>query len=434
MNSNWESTTWGELVVLNYGKALFGYKENTSGVPVYGTNGKIGYTEKALCDFPSVIVGRKGAYRGIHFSNEPFYVIDTAFYIVPKKDINLKWAYYALSLVDINGMDSGSAIPSTSRDEFYKIPVHVPPSKEQDLMVKTLDCIEFKFNNCQSLNSTLESIAQTIFKSWFVDFDPVRAKVAAKTKGEDPQLAAMQAISGKSEEELQQLTSENYQKLADTTDLFPDEMVETEHGEIPKGWKIGSIGEIYSAKGGFAFKSKEFGDEGYAVVKIKNISTDGSVDLKNIQYINVNSKSLKLEFELMDGDVVMAMTGATVGKVGCIVKFSDQQVYLNQRVAVFKRKKNYNFSWYPYIFFRQEDKFNEIVGLAQGSAQPNISSREIESVTTVLPPSSILDHFDKLVNPLFLMWISNSKQNSTLSESRNILLPKLLSDEIELTD
>jgi hypothetical protein len=84
-----------------------------------------------LCANPSVIIGRKGAYRGIHFSREPFFVIDTAFYLKPKCEFNIQWAYYQLKNFDINKIDSGSAIPSTSREAFYEIPVFLPPLPAQ---------------------------------------------------------------------------------------------------------------------------------------------------------------------------------------------------------------------------------------------------------------------------------------------------------------
>lgn len=107
MGGDWNETSWGDLVELKYGKSLKDYKDAIGDVPVFGTNGPVGWCDKPLCDFPSVIVGRKGAYRGIHYSDNPFYVIDTAFYVAPKTDINLKWAYYSL-LINVNYF-SGSA-------------------------------------------------------------------------------------------------------------------------------------------------------------------------------------------------------------------------------------------------------------------------------------------------------------------------------------
>src|SRR5688572_2514157 len=117
--AEWQKKKWGDLATLEYGKALTDYRQDLGKYRVYGTNGPIGWTNSYLYDKSSVIVGRKGAYRGIHFAKEPFFVIDTAFYLKPKQEFDMRWAYYQLLTQDINGMDSGSAIPSTSRDEFY---------------------------------------------------------------------------------------------------------------------------------------------------------------------------------------------------------------------------------------------------------------------------------------------------------------------------
>jgi type I restriction enzyme S subunit len=127
----WEVPYWGDLVTLEYGKSLRGYSTGTGKYPVYGTNGKIGHHSRPLSTKPGVIIGRKGAYRGVHFSSRPFFVIDTAFYVEPKKQIDLRWAYYQLLRLDINSMDSGSAIPSTSRQEFYTLPIVLPPFEIQ---------------------------------------------------------------------------------------------------------------------------------------------------------------------------------------------------------------------------------------------------------------------------------------------------------------
>ena len=126
MSSEWQQSTWGDIATLEYGKAIRDYKNAVGEYPVYGTNGPIGFHSQALCKTPGVVIGRKGAYRGVHYSNQPFFVIDTAFYLNPKEELDMRWAYYTLLTCDINGMDSGSAIPSTSRDEFYKLPVLVP--------------------------------------------------------------------------------------------------------------------------------------------------------------------------------------------------------------------------------------------------------------------------------------------------------------------
>ncbi len=145
MTVEWRQCTWGDLATLEYGKALRDYKRPSGPTRVYGTNGPVGWTESPpLASGPGVVVGRKGAYRGVHFSPADFSVIDTAFYLKPKTDFDMRWAYYHLLTQDINALDSGSAIPSTSRADFYSLPVSVPPLAEQRVIAAVLADIDAK--------------------------------------------------------------------------------------------------------------------------------------------------------------------------------------------------------------------------------------------------------------------------------------------------
>lgn len=134
----WSATRWGAKVTLEYGKSLAGYADGSGPYPVYGTNGQIGTHVAPLCEHEGVIIGRKGAYRGIHYCNSPFYVIDTGFYMEPIYPIEMRWGYYELLRTDINSLDSGSAIPSTSREDFYSIPVVWPPVEIQRAFVRQM--------------------------------------------------------------------------------------------------------------------------------------------------------------------------------------------------------------------------------------------------------------------------------------------------------
>lgn len=109
-------------------KALRDYRDSKGRVPVFGANGAIGFNDSALCNHPSIVIGRKGAYRGVHFSPVPFIVIDTAFFMEAKQEFSWRWAYYEALRLDINNMDRGSAIPSTDRRQFYQSPICVPPN------------------------------------------------------------------------------------------------------------------------------------------------------------------------------------------------------------------------------------------------------------------------------------------------------------------
>ena len=209
MSGAWQSLRWGDVATLEYGKGLRGYEGGVGAYRVYGTNGPIGWHSESLCEHATVVVGRKGAYRGVHYSPFPCWVIDTAFSLVPKIEFDMRWAYYQLLTQDINGMDSGSAIPSTSRDAFYSLPVDVPPLPEQRAIAHVLGTLDDKIELNRQMNRTLEETARALFRSWFVDFDPVRAKAA----GRPP--AGLDAA---------------------TAALFPDAFGESEAVESPTGW------------------------------------------------------------------------------------------------------------------------------------------------------------------------------------------------------
>lgn len=124
--------------------------------------------------------------------------------------------------------------------------VRVPDITVQSETARILGDLDDKIELNRQINQTLEQIVQAIFKSWFVDFEPVKAKIEAKAAGRDPERAAMCAICGKLEPELDQLPPEQYQQLATTAALFPDELVESELGLIPVGWGGLSLGEVTS--------------------------------------------------------------------------------------------------------------------------------------------------------------------------------------------
>ena len=156
--AGWTTERWRKLATLEYGKSLQNYAAAEAEFPVYGTNGLIGWHTRPLCPKPGVIVGRKGAYRGVHLSRTPFYVIDTAFYLSPKQELDIYWAYFEIQQTDINAMDSGSAIPSTSREDFYAIPVVVPPLAVMNAFGETASLLYRKIDANLAESATLAAL------------------------------------------------------------------------------------------------------------------------------------------------------------------------------------------------------------------------------------------------------------------------------------
>ena len=137
--NEWITTTWGDVATLRYGKSLRDYKNGVGNVRVFGTNGPVGWTEgPPLAEGPRPVVGRKGAYRGVHLAQGAFWVIDTAYWLEPHVGLDPTWAYYKLLTVDINGMDSGSAIPSLTKAHFERVPLDLPPLSEQQRIAGVL--------------------------------------------------------------------------------------------------------------------------------------------------------------------------------------------------------------------------------------------------------------------------------------------------------
>ena len=159
---------WGDIISLEYGKPVADKNSLNGPVPVYGTNGEIGTSWlPPLCNNASVILGRKGAYRGVHYSSKPFSVIDTAFYVKPLiTDLNLLWVYYKFLTYDINRMDSGSAIPSTDRYEIYSLPLDLPELSIQNTVADTLSALDTKIFNNKMVNHHLEQMARAMYNEF----------------------------------------------------------------------------------------------------------------------------------------------------------------------------------------------------------------------------------------------------------------------------
>jgi type I restriction enzyme S subunit len=167
--SKWRESTWGEEISLEYGKALRDYEKASGKFRVFGSNGPIGWTAEPLVSGPGVILGRKGAYRGVQFSLDPFFVIDTAYFVVPKTQLDMRWLYYAIRHHKLGEIDDGSPIPSTTRAAVYVKDLEVPTFPEQRAIASVLGSLDDKIELNRRMNETLEALAQSLFKSWFVD-------------------------------------------------------------------------------------------------------------------------------------------------------------------------------------------------------------------------------------------------------------------------
>ncbi len=403
--SEWKEYKWGDICTLEYGKGLKGYKEMTQGIPVYGTNGHIGYTDKILCNKEGVIIGRKGAYRGVHYSKEPFYVIDTAFYlnILDQNIINMKFAYYHLLTKDINSMDSGSAIPSTSRSDFYNLTSRIPPLQEQKAIANILSSLDEKIELNNQMNKTLEEMAQVLFKRWFIDFEfPNEEGQPYKSSG--------------------------------------GEMVESELGMIPSIFKVADFGDIVSTYNGYSYKGKELGSSKDAMVTIKNFDRNGGYKLEGLKEIILSDKVKPHHFVELN-DIIVAHTDLTQAAeiIGNPIMILSKGIYkklIMSMDTVKVKSKNKNISNNIIYLTLKDKRFKEFaLSYTNGTTVLHLSKKAIPVYKFAKCESeSIYIQFDSIISPIFKLIANNIAQNESLIELRDTLLPKLMSGEIRVSD
>lgn len=281
---------------------------------------------------------------------------------------------------------SMSTRASLANGDLLGIKVFLPSYETQERIAWILKSLDDKIELNRRINENLEQQAQALFKSWFVDFEPFKG----------------------------------------------GEFVNSEFGKIPEGWKVGTIGDYSKIRSGFAFKSSWWTDKGVKIVKIKNISSSGNLDMSDCSYVSKENTLKAKEFSLKPGDLLIAMTGATIGKF-CIVPILKEEMYVNQRVGkFFLGEKPILKAPFIYGLLKSENIISQIINKGQGSAQPNISANDIETTSIILPPEDIISKYNELVSPYFSLLIKNLNECDYLAQLRDILLPKLMSGELQI--
>ena len=393
MAGEWRSSTWGDEVCLEYGKALRGYSQTHGKYRVFGSNGPIGWTNNALTQGPGVILGRKGAYRGVEYCRDPFWVIDTAYYIVPKTDLDMRWLYYAVKHYKLGEVDDGSPIPSTTRSAVYMLELDVPPKHEQRAIAHILGTLDDKIELNRKQNETLEAMARALFKAWFVDFEPVRAKMEGRWQ-------RGQSLPG--------LPAHLY-------DLFPDRLVESELGEVPEGWKYAPLSEFIE------------------ILDSRRVPLSGKQRAERRGIYPYHGAAGVMDFVddyLFDGIHVL------VGEDGSVVKDDGRpytqyvwgKFWVNNHAHVLRGRGITNETLL--IFLDQCD----IAPFVTGAVQPKLSQGNLKKIPFIDAGEWLLNGFGEVISPLFKKIRDATEELRALVQIRDTLLPKLISGELRVPD
>ena len=371
------------------------------------------------------------------------YVVSTKFMVIePNANIVLPEFLFLLLISNetteyfkIIAESRSGTFPQITFDSVSSLSLNIPDKETQQKILDIIIPLDGKIEINTQINQTLEQIAQALFKSWFVDFDPVRAKVQALSDGlslEQAELAAMQTISGKTPKELTALSQaqpDRYAELAETAKAFPCEMVEVDGSEVPKGWEIKALPEIIDFLEGPGIRNWQYTDEedGIKFINIRCIQ-NGDLTLTTANKITKEEAFGKYKhFQLEEDDIVVSTSG-TLGRFAFVRK-EHLPLSLNTSVIRFRPIKNKSTLGFIAGFVENQLQ-HELEIRASGSAQRNFGPTHLKQISLLVPDFKLLELHQKYVSSLFEKRKQLLSEIDLLKDTRDLLLPKLLNGEI----
>lgn len=390
----------GDLIEIKYGKD---HKKLDNGhIPVYGSGGIMRYANEYLYDNESILIPRKGTLNNIFYVTGKFWTVDTIFWSkINTEKVFGKFLYYYLFKMDFASMDVGSAVPSMTSKILNEIKINLPALKTQKKIAHILSTLDEKIELNRKMNQTLEAMAQTLFKSWFVDFDPVKAKAKCKN---DEELESAALELGISKEVLE---------------LFPSEFEESELGMIPKGWEVKKLRDISKIVMGLSPKGESYNYENDGLPLLNGASDFNDGILIPIKYTTDSKRKAE------KGTLVFCIR-ATIG----LLTYTDKTYSLGRGVAAIEAKNVYR----ELIYLRLNSQIEQMKLMASGSVFQNLKKEDIEGLKIIIADDKIMKFFHIQHESLFNKIEANTKQIQTLQKTRDTLLPKLLSGELNVSD
>ncbi|WII81478.1 restriction endonuclease subunit S [Klebsiella pasteurii] len=407
MGSKWEYIPLGELITLQRGHDLPSQYRIDGSVPIMGSSGITGFHNIAKATGPGVIVGRSGDSMGVvSFIEKDYWPLNTCLYITDFKGNDITYIYYLLKLVNFDIFNSGSAQKSLNRNAVY--PHKVLATKDRELQKKIgaiLSSFEERIINSNKINQTLEQMSQTLFKSWFVDFDPVIDNAL------DAGNPIPEALQSRAELRQKVRNSTDFKPLpADIRVLFTAEFEETGLGWVPKGWKEVKLSLLSKITSGKRPPSK-FSEPS----SINNVPVWGGNGIKWF-----TSEYLYNERYIITG---------RVGTLGTFYKVNGLSWPSDNALVI----QPVNHEFYELIYQSLQTK--DILSLNAGSTQPLLTQTTLGNITLITPQDRVLLVKFQSICDSFQKKISANKINIDLNTTlRDTLLPKLISGELSLED
>lgn len=421
MSSN--SYPLNEFITLQRGFDLPAKDRLEGNIPVVASTSVNGYHNQSKVKAPGVVIGRSGSIGGGQFIKDDFWPLNTTLWVKDFKGHDERYIYYLLKSIDFSGFNVGSGVPTLNRNHLSSLSVNDQGPGNEKKIAHILSTLDDKIELNRKMNQTLEEMAQALFKSWFVDFDPVHAKARCSSDDELETAAKELGIS------------------KGILELFPSEFEENELGMIPKGWKVKKIKEcnleIESGKrpkGGIVKELKI----GTPSVGAESISPIGMFDFSNTKYVTNEFANNAKKGWVKELDVALYKDGGKPGQfMPRVSLYGRNYPYKSFMVNehVFLLRSSVLGQYYLFNLVNSKRFLEQLI--AKGSAkaaQPGLNQTEVNDTKFIFSSKKIIDLYNNKVEPLVSKQLENGKEIQTLQKTRDTLLPKLLSGELDVSE
>ena len=391
----WRERRLGDVITLKRGYDLPERERVPGPVPVVSSSGVSGYHQESKVAGPGVVTGRYGTLGKVYFIPGDFWPLNTTLYVRDFKGNDPRFVTYLLQRLDFSGHSDKAAVPGLNRNHIHQEPTRIPTDVgEQRAIAHILGTLDDKIELNRRMNATLGAMARALFRSWFVEFDPVRAKMEGRETGLPKEIA----------------------------DLFPDRLVDSELGEIPEGWQLEALDSVADFQNGLALQKfrPSQNEIRLPVVKIAQLRA-GKANSGEWA-----SASIKPECIIEDGDVVFSWSGSLLVRTWC-----GGRAGLNQHLFKVTSER------YPKWFYLHSilSHFPEFQRIAADkvTTMGHIRRHHLTDALCVVPPDCLITRVSGLLGGLLERRVANEVASRTLVSLRDALLPKLVSGELRVT-
>ncbi len=399
MANKWDKVPLGDVITLQRGFDLPSQNRMPGKVPIVSSSGVSDYHSEAAVKGPGVVTGRYGTIGQVFLIEEDYWPLNTTLWVKDFHDNDPRFSSYLLRTIDFQSCSDKSSVPGVNRNDLHRISVLLPPLPEQKAIAAVLGALDDKIELNRRMNATLEAMARALFQSWFVDFDPVRAKLdGRKPLYLDPATAA----------------------------LFPEHFEHGEEGLLPIGWRLTTFEEVCSINAWTLSKNDDL--ETLEYVEISEVSRG---NIANIATYARGEEPSRARRRLRHGDTVLSTVRPDRGSYFLALNPPKNRVASTGFAVLTPTKVPWSFA---HAALTLPEVSNYLGQMADGGAYPAVRPEVIGAVKVALPGEpKILEAFHRFCAPLFEQAEANRTQFRILATMRSTLLPKLLSGELNVT-